>query len=456
MEKKQRNLLKGNVMTILLGLAAPLMATAFAQMAYNLVDIFWIGRLSVKAVAACGTAGYFWWIGEAVVQAARVGVSVKSSQAYGANDMKKSQEVIASGLQLTIFLSLAFAAIILFFQDPLISLFHLSKEVNEMAKQYLEIVALGMPVIFAVPTLSSAYHSTGDSATPFKLNVVGLVTNIIIDPIFIFSWHLGVRGAALASVTANLVTVILFFLHMHFFHPHLKKVPWLRWPGLSAYLEMLRLGLPSGAQNGLHALISMYLTRLVAKFGPIPVAVYSAGSQMESLTWLSAEGIAFGLTVMVGQHVGAKAYERLKVVIRKGVFLTFVAGTLGMMVLVLGRHSIFPFFIQDSQEALRLGAIYLVILGASQIFQGVEIGTTGVFHGFGQTKLPSMVGMSLNLLRIPLALLLMPYYGAPGVWMAISFSSVLKGIMNSALLKHYLKSWFMAHPTGLKAETGEN
>lgn len=436
--KKTANLLQGNVMTILLRLAAPLMATAFAQMAYNLVDIFWIGRLSVEAVAACGTVGYFWWIGEAVVQATRVGVSVKSSQAYGAKEMQKSQKVIASGAQLTIILAVVYGAILLIFQDPLIRLFHLSNDVNEMAKQYLQIIALGMPIIFIVPTLSSAYHSTGDSATPFKLNVIGLVTNIVIDPVFIFTFRLGVRGAALASVTANLVTVVLFFFHMKHYHPHLSKVPWFNRPNFTVYGDMLRLGIPSGAQNGLHALISMYLTRLIGQFGPVPVAVYSAGSQMESLTWLSAEGIAFGLTVMVGQHVGAKATDRLKEVIHKGLFLTLLSGLVGTAVLILGRHSIFPFFIKDSEEALRLGAMYLLILGVSQCFQGMEIGATGVFHGLGQTKIPSVVGMTLNLLRIPMALFLMPYYGAPGVWAGISISSILKGSVDYFLLRRYL------------------
>ncbi|WP_025729761.1 MATE family efflux transporter [Atopobacter phocae] len=441
----QINLLEGSVYHILIRLAAPLMATAFAQVAYSLVDVFWIGHLGVQAVAATGAMGYFLWIAEAVVQVPRVGMGILSSQYQGSQQIEKSHRSIASGAQLAVLLGLLYGLILLCFQQPLIHIFQLEDRVNTYALSYLQVIAIGMPFIFLNPTLASAYHSMGDSKTPFQNIVLGLFLNMILDPIFIMFFGLGVRGAAIATVTAQVLVSFIFFGRMYKQKHDLSQIKWLSLGHYGLSHRILKIGLPSGVQNGIHAVISIALTSLVAVFGSASIAVFSTGSQIESITWLSAQGVATGLTAVVGQHVGARLQERLKDVIKKGMMLTFLIGVVGMLFLLLGRHTIFTWFIQDSSEALRLGTIYLIILGLSQPFMGLEIGTSGIFYGFKETRLPSIVGITLNVLRIPLGLWLMQSYQAPGIWWAISISSMLKGIALPLLLWHFTSGWFATY-----------
>ncbi|MCQ9210591.1 MATE family efflux transporter [Granulicatella seriolae] len=442
------DLTQGSIIPTLIRLSMPLMATAFVQMAYNLTDIFWIGKMGVEQVAATGTIGYYIWLASSVVQIPRIGVSVLASQSFGKKDLAKVQRIVENGLQMALALSISYASFLYLARGPLIGFFHLSENVANYANEYLSIILLGMPFVFMNPILSTTYTSIGNSKTPFRINALGLLANILLDPILIFGLgpipSLGVKGAALATSLANLLVTTLFLLTMRREYELLSRVRIQAKTDWELWKRMAKLGFPSSLQNSIHAFISILLTRLVAKSGSAAVAVYSTGSQIESINWLTTEGVSFALTAFVGQNYGARLKERTLTGIRLGLRLMISIGLVATILMVVGRNFWFTLFISDSQEALRLGAIYLLILAASQMFMSLEIGSTGIFHGVGETRAPSMVGIVFNLLRIPLALLLLPYYGAIGVWVAITISSIIKGIVNPILLKQFLKkkiSW---------------
>lgn len=436
-------LTKGPIVSTMIRLALPLMATAFVYLAYTLTDIFWIGRLGVEQVAATGTIGYFIWLADSLVQLTRVGVSIFASRAFGENDVIKGYRTIWNGLVFSVVLALLYASGFYIFQSPLILFFHLGPQATQYALDYLSVVIFAFPSIFINPILSASYNSLGNSKIPFLFNSIGLFMNILLDPLFIFGGfiipQLGIRGAALATTIANFFVTTLFFLHLHVKLDFFKEFSKIRRIEFSLWKKMLQLGFPSSAQNAFHALISMVLTRFVAFSGDVAVAVYSTGSQMESLTWLTTEGLAFSFTAFIGQNIGAKAFDRIRSGIRIALLMSLTAGSIGSFVLIAFRHQLFGLFVANSEETVRLGAIYLLILGISQVFMGVEIGTTGIYHGLGETTIPSLIGIVFNALRIPLSLLLMPSYGAIGVWAAISISSICKGILVPLFLKGTFK-----------------
>ncbi len=442
--KKEVNLLEGNILKKLFILSAPLMATSFVQMAYNLTDLIWVGKVGTEAVAATGTAGFFMWIAMSLVLIPRIGISVLTSQYYGEGNHKKVKDVIKNGFLLTLIIVVLYFTIIQLFARQFIGFYKLDQAVNEMAIQYLRYIALGFFMTFFNPVFSSTYNSMGDSFTPFSINVVGLIVNIILDPLLIFGFGpikaMGVKGAAIATVTAQLIVFILFVID------NIKRKGMIyrsRQEGSldrEIFTQVFKIGLPTGMQSAMHASITMVLSRFMSKYGAKPIAVYSVGSMIESLTWMTTEGFAVGITAFVGQNFGARKIDRLKEVIRKSMTSVALIGLMSSFILIGFRNSLFYIFLPKDPEAIKMGSYYLLILGMSQFFMAIEIGAAGIFNGLSNTKTPAMISMGLNIMRIPFALIFMIWFDFYGVWMAMSFTSILKGIIMAILLRRENKS----------------
>ncbi|CEH34652.1 MATE efflux protein [Romboutsia lituseburensis] len=193
---------------------------------------------------------------------------------------------------------------------------------------------------------------------------------------------------------------------------------------------MYKLGLPVAIQSGMFTLFSMLLGVIVASFGPIAVAVQKVGSQIESISWMTADGLAVALSGFVGQNYGAKKYERINKGCKATFIIAIILGIFNTLILVFLGKYIFTVFIQE-EKAIYEGTIYLKILGYSQLFMCIEIITSGAFKGLGRTYIPSVISIVLTGARVPLAYILSKpeMLGLNGVWWSITISSVFKGIL---------------------------
>jgi putative MATE family efflux protein len=434
----RNNLTEGNIVRSLLRLAIPIMGTSFLQTAYNLTNMFWLGRAGSAAVAAAGTAGFFTWLAQAFIFIPKIGAEVGVAQAVGRKDIKDARSCVQNSIQLNIVLAIIYAAFLIMFREPLIGFYNLGDmKIISDAKLYLTIISLGLPFLFINPLFSGIFNGHGDSKTPFKYNVAGLTLNVILDPLLIYGLgpipEMGVAGAAIATVISQfLVTAIfislalkdkLLFSGWNLFHkPNLKKIR-----------KISKLGIPVAFQSALFTIISMIIARIISDWGSVAIASQKVGSQIEALSWMTAGGFSTALSSFVGQNYGANKWER----IRRGYFVGIAsAGLVGVFVTLLFLifpAQIFSAFINESQ-ALTYGISYLKILGISQVFMCIEIATGGAFNGLGKTIPPSIVGIVFNLMRIPMALALssIPTLGLDGIWWSISISSIFKGIFISA------------------------
>jgi putative MATE family efflux protein len=307
-----------------------------------------------------------------------------------------------------------------------------------MAVNYLLIVSMGMIFFFLPPVLTAIFNAHGDSRTPFLINTIGLIVNIILDPILILGIgpfpRLEVAGAAAATIFAQfIVTMVYIFVirkKTDFFH----GLNFLQKPDWNHIGRIIKFGLPVALQSGAFTFIAMIIARILSRWGATTIAVQSVGSQIESISWMTAGGFQTALSAFIGQNFGAKKWDR----IFKGYFTAIgiisIIGVITSCVLIFFPEPIFSIFIRE-ENVLKEGIIYLRILGVCQLFMCLEITTAGAFNGLGRTVPPSIVGIILNALRIPGALLLSTALGLTGVWWSISLSSVLKGII--------LTSWFI-------------
>lgn len=433
------DLTKGPIVKTLVTLALPIMGTSFIQMAYNLTDMIWIGRVGSKAVAAVGTAGFFTWLAMAFIMVSKIGAEIKVAQSLGANQVDETKNYVRSAIQINVSLAIIYMIVLLLFKEPLISFFNLGDvEIINMSYTYLDVMAYGMIFYFINPVLTAVFNGSGDSKTPFIINTIGLVFNIIFDPLLILGFGpipaLGVLGAALATVAAQIVVTLCFVLVMVRSKVSYLKVDLFKKPNLQSMKTLCALGLPGAVQSGSFTLIAMVLGRLVAAYGAVPIAVQKVGSQIESISWMTAGGFSTALGAFVGQNYGAKKYDRIQKGYRTTLMLALGLGIFATALLIFAGRPIFTFFLPEA-EAINQGTDYLKILGYSQLFMCIEITTQGLFNGLGRTYIPSAVGIVLTAARIPLAYLIASpdLLGINGVWWAITLSSIAKGVVLVAI-----------------------
>lgn len=442
---KGLDLTEGKIINKLVKLALPIMGTSFIQMAYNMIDMIWVGRIGSYAVAAVGTAGFFTWFAMAFIIVSKMGAEIKLSQCVGRKDYDKGKKYIRAAIQINIILGIVYSLALLVFKKNLIGFFNLGNlEVINLAEIYLVTMVFGLPFYFINPVFTSMFNAIGNSKIPFFINTCGLILNIILDPLLIFGIGdfkgLGVLGAAIATVSAQIVVSLLFFILIMNKNYSYLRVNIFKKPKFNYMKRICKIGLPVALQSGLFTIFAMFLGRIIANFGPVPIAVQKVGSQIESISWMTTDGLAIALGTFVGQNFGAKKYDRIMKGYKSILILAGVVGVIATILLVFFGESVFSIFIPE-KEAILGGKEYLKILGYSQIFMCLEITTAGIFNGISKTYIPSIISISLTGLRIPLAYILSKpnLLGINGVWWSISITSVLKGICIVLVLRYFYR-----------------
>lgn len=442
--KERNNLTEGSILSTLFRLALPIMGTSFVQMAYNLTDMIWVGKIGSRAVAAVGTAGFFTWLAAAFILLPRIGAEVGVAQSVGKKDMVEAKTYIKHSIQIIVSLALFYGLILIIFRRSLIGFFNLGEEdIVNNAVSYLTIIASGLVFYSINPVFTAIFNGYGDSRTPFIINTVGLLTNMILDPLLILGIgpfpRLEVIGAALATITAQLTATIVFIIVAKKKTELFSKLNLMKKPDFEYITRIVRLGLPAALQSGLFTVFAMFIARIIAQWGPTPIAVQKVGSQIEAISWMTAGGFQTALSAFVGQNYGAKKMDRVFNGYFVGMKIMFVIGVFATCLLIFAARPLFSIFIQE-EEAINYGISYLRILGISQLFMCIEATTAGAFNGLGKTVPPSVVGILFNGLRIPAALILSSTsLGLNGVWWAISISSVFKGVVLATWYIIFLK-----------------
>lgn len=447
-----KDLTSGNIFSQIVKLAFPIIATSFVQMAYNMTDMAWLGRVGSETVGAVGIALYLVWLGSSLMFIPKIGAEVCISQSIGRKDMTAAIAFTRNTFGLSFLIAIGFAFLIWLFTSPIISLFQIESDfVNQTAYVYLRIVALGMPFTYSNITLAGIYNGTGNTKAPFYVNALGLILNMILDPILIFGWGsipaMGAEGAAIATVASQILVFGLFLVLLRGKHKPLDTNKYLGRLKKEYLKPIFKIGGPVALQATCFVLLAMLLARVmnnIAQGQSIPFSVQSIGAQIEALSWMTALGFSSALGTFTGQNYGAQRWDR----IQKGFFITLgIASTLGLIstaLFLFFGEEVFSLFIKQTEPAvLNMGIVYLIILSFSQVFMSIEITTTGAFNGIGKAMPPSIIGIIGNILRVPFAFLfaytlvdILPLFSeyidmdsvpVTGVWWGITLSSILKG-----------------------------
>ncbi|MFR8073188.1 MAG: MATE family efflux transporter [Lachnospiraceae bacterium] len=440
------NLTSGPILKTLSELALPIMASSMLATAYNITDMAWIGMLGAKAVAGVGVGGMYVWLSQGLASLPRMGGQVHAAQACGRGDYEKARSYASSAIQLSLFFGLLFSAACVLFIDPLLGFFQLDDANTYAAARSYMLITCGLLVFsYLNLTLTGLSTAQGDSKTPLMANLLGLISNMILDPMLILGIgpfpRLETVGAAIATVTAQiLVFLVLLIKSLRAEEPNILRSIRLftRFPA-NYYKDIFRIGFPTAIQGTLYCFISMVLTRMVSSFGAAAIATQRVGGQIESLSWNTADGFGSALNAFTAQNYGAGNSYR----IRKGYRISFIIIALWGL-LVTAAFVFFPtpisrLFFHEA-DAIATAVDYLIIIGFSEAFMSVELLTIGALSGLGRTRLCSIISIVLTGARIPLAMLLSgTALGLNGIWWALTLTSITKGIVFTLTFHHICK-----------------
>lgn len=434
-KRMEGNLTKGPILKTLTKLAIPIMASSFLGTLYNITDMAWIGLLGSKAVAGVGVGGMFTWLSQGLAAMARMGGQVQVAQCIGRGERDRAHGFAQAAVQLATLMGMAYAVISLLFTRQMVAFFQLTDPEAQTAALSYTKIACGLIVFsFLTLTMTGLYTAQGDSKTPFLANLIGLVTNMILDPVLILGPgpfpKLGVVGAAIATVTAQAIVTMMMILGVII----QKKENVLKGIRLTAKIPkeylggLCRIGIPTAIQGMAYCAISMVLTRMVSAYGAEAVATQRVGGQIESISWNTADGFAAALNAFIAQNYGAGKMDRVRKGYRASLWTVGIWGLLISFVFICFPKAIADIFFHEP-KAVATAVGYLVIIGFSEAFMCVELTTVGALSGLGRTRLCSIISIAFTSARIPLAIILGGLIGLSGIWWALSITSIIKGII---------------------------
>jgi putative MATE family efflux protein len=316
-------------------------------------------------------------------------------------------------------------------RGPLVAFFGIQEaNVARDARDYLAIVGFGLPFTFLTGAVTGTFNGGGNTRISLLVNGVGLVLNMTLDPLMIFVAGLGIRGAATATVIAQIVAACLSAaaLFKHKSRPFEKYTVRVR-PDREILKQIIKWVTPISIESFLFTFLTMLTAAIVASFGSNAMAASRVGSQIESMSWLITGGFSSAMTAFVGQNYGAGKWTRIHRGFRVSSVIMACWGMIVSMVLLFAGGALFKVFIPNNQVVVDIGSKYLKILAAAQIPGCLEGVASGSFRGRGKTIPPSITSGTTNALRVVFAFILTRFtsLGLTGIWIALASGSGVRG-----------------------------
>ena len=426
---KKINLTEGKVIKVITALALPIMGSSLLQFTYNLVDMLWVGGLGSNAVASIGSSSFYIGLGYSINALVVIGTGIKVSHGLGKNDDKQVKEYINAGILINILIGLTFGLILIFLGKEFIGFLHLENTIVEREAYYY--LALNGPILFFTffnLLYTRILGSYGNNKLAFRINGLGVIINIILDPIFIYILKFGVIGAAIATLIANTIMFIMYLVKSS----GILKFNFKLGVDKNKIKEIVILGFPMAFQRILFTIINIILARIIAIFGSDAIAAQKIGLQIESITYMVIGGLNGAIASFTGQNFGAKKLDRIKEGYREALKIGIIYSLIMALIFLFLNRPFIKLFVRE-EETILIAIRYLQVVAFSQIFSTIEMVSNGLFTGIGKPKIPATISIIFTILRIPMALILIKPFGINGVWISIALSSILKGIASYIL-----------------------
>ncbi|UPA17957.1 MATE family efflux transporter [Borrelia puertoricensis] len=408
--KTRKLILEGNLYRVFLVISFPIVITNVLQAFYELVDMFYVGKLGAMPLAALSLTGPINFFIMVFAMGMAIGSLSLMSRCIGEETFTKFSKYAGQLIFLNFVLSLFVAVLVLIFIDAILDIMSITGELRELTKSYFYVVIYAIPVMFLSVSVVYILNAQGETVISMMLILVANVINFILDPVFIFTFGLGIAGAAWATLLSKLMTVLSYLFFTYRLNYGIKVRFKDIIPDVYVIKNVVNLGLPAAFGQVMASLSFLIFNYVVFQISSKFLAAYGMVNNIISFLLLPGMSIGTCVSSIVGQNLGAKNIMRVGEILKKGFFVTLVVMiTVALFIISLKKNIILIFtvdleVINYANDYLLLAVIGTIGFGLQQVFLGGLVGA-------GLTKLVMIVVcVRLWMIRLP-AVFALQYFG---------------------------------------------
>lgn len=432
MEKVDKSglILNGSIYRVLITLSIPIMINSFIQTLYNLVDGLWVAKISSVHFAA---TSFVWPINYLFI-ALGIGISVAGtsllSQLIGGNKLDEAKEYSNQLLIVSAIMSTCFALIGYLISPLVIKAMGGTGAIAEYGNIYLRITFLDLPFMFLYFNINSMLVSQGDTISPMILSGISAVINIVLDPILMFTFNMGIAGAAWATLISKALLALagLYYLLKgnSLIKPDLRDFKFNK----RILKDIYNVGLPSSLGQTGASIGFMVLNGFIVAYGSATMAAFGMVNRITNLVMQPAMGVGSALTAVIGQNLGANKTERAHESFKKASTIALVIGVIGGIIIFIFNKEIVSLFMpsKDDPMVFTEGMTYMKYVSFSMPLMGMFSVFHGIFQGSGNTKYSMAMEVGrLWFVRLPMIVLFREFsnLGSTGIYFSMSFSNFI-------------------------------
>lgn len=434
-----KSMTTGNPIKLMISFAFPLIVANLGQQLYMIVDTMVVGKgVGVEALASVGATDWSYWLALWVIQAFTQGFAIPISQYFGEGNEIKIKKTVAMSVKLCIIIGTLLTVICLLIARPLLHLLQTPDNIFDGAAAYLLTMFAGIPIVMSYNMASSILRAFGDGKTPLIAIIVAAVTNVALDLLFVLVFHWGIVGAAVATVTAQL----LAFIYCLFV---LKKIDWIKMERESWETDrqivknQCKLGIPLALQNVLIAIGGMILQSAINKQGFIFIAGFTATNKIYGLLESSAISLGYAITTYIAQNYGAGFYSRIRKGLKSAILFALALSVCVSVIMIFGGKIILGLFIDNTNvnatEVLEIAYHYLCIMSCLLWVLYLLFVFRNTLQGLGNASASLLSGIMEFIARVSVAYISINllgretiFFAEPCAWMAATVVLIISCI----------------------------
>ena len=433
MTSSPARLTQGSVGRHLIDMAVPVLFGIFTMIGQAFADMWFIGRVGDRELAALSFAFPILMIVTSVAIGLGAGTSSVVARAIGAHNHRRARRLATDSLILSFGITATISAIGFFTINPLFTLLGAPADMIPLIAGYMTILYAGVPFVVVGMVGMSSMRATGDTRLPSMLMVIASIANVILDPILIFGVGpvpaMGLNGAAMASLLSRTAifggTLYLMRLRLDMLTFNKPDPGELR----SSWADILHVGIPAAATNAIIPIATGVITAMLARYGPEAVAGFGVASRVESLTLVLFYALSAVIGPFVGQNIAAGRADRIFEALRLCTFFCLGTG-LAIAVLLAFSGEWLPTLFSDNPQVTEVSTLFLMIAPMSYGTYGMVMIMNASFNGMGKPMPAVHISVSrMAVIYVPLAFVAERFFGIAGIFAAYAFANIVSGIV---------------------------
>lgn len=428
------------ILPLMVSMSLPMVISMLVNSLYNIADSFFVSKISENAMVALSLVFPIQNFINSIAIGFGVGINAVMSVNLGAQEQEKSDAAATQGLLLNTIHGIVMTVISIALIPRFLRMFTSNAEVLELGVQYSRIAFGFAPIIAIELCFEKIFQAVGRMAETMAAMLSGSIANIILDPILIFGLgpapELGIRGAAIATGTGQVITLVIFLavyfrknIPVHIRTKYLK-------PDKEICRKLYSVGIPATLNMALPSLLVSSLNAILAAYSQIYVVVLGVYYKLQTFLYLPANGIIQGMRPLIGYNYGAKEKKRVKKIYRTALFLCVSIMLLGTVLCLAIPGTLIGLFTANAQT-IAVGTTALRIISAGFMVSAVSVASGGALEGIGKGSRSLLISLfRYVVIMIPCAFFLSRLFGAAGVWHSFWISELVTAVIASFIFKN--------------------